>query len=46
MKIRISPGMQTTLLVIAICIAWAVVDWTLTPEAEPDALLVELARAK
>jgi hypothetical protein len=45
MNIRISPGMQTTLLVIAICIAWAVVDWTLTVDA-CDPILYELARVK
>lgn len=45
MKIRISHGMQTTLLVIAIYLAWAVVDWTLTPEAS-DPILSELANAR
>lgn len=45
MKRRISEGMQTTLLVIAICIAWAVVDWSLTPEA-CDPILSELANAR
>ena len=46
MNKRISEGMQTTLLVFALVGAWAVLDWSITPDPQPDLLMVELARAR
>ncbi len=43
---RISAGMQTTLLVVALVALWGVLDSMLTPEVNDDPLLIELASPK